>query len=271
MTISPSPLSRRPAILLLIGLLLGGCGGGGDTAPPTAPAPAPAPSLGLPFSIDDLETGDGPVAEDGWLVAIGWTGWLYDPDAADNRGESIGQVSADDPTSFRIGSGQVIPGVDQGVSGMAVGGRRRVVVPPEMGFGASGASGIPGNATLLYEFELAAAAEAAFSATDLVEGDGPAAEAGQTLSVVYRGWFYDLLAEDNKGEMFDSTTAEDPFRFTLGAGQVIQGWDEGVPGMRVGGLRRLVLPHDLAYGTSGNQRIPGYSTLLFEVEILAIE
>ena len=271
MTISHSPLSRRSTILLLTGLLLGGCGGGGDTAPPTAPAPAPAPSLGLPFSIEDLETGDGPVAEDGWLVAIGFTGWLYDPDAADNRGESIGEASAADPTSFRIGSGQVISGVDQGVSGMAVGGRRRVVVPPEMAFGASGTSGIPGNATLLYEFELAAAAEAAFSATDLIEGDGPEAEAEQTLSVVYRGWFYDLLAEDNKGELFDSTTAENPYSFTLGAGQVIPGWDQGVPGMRVGGVRQLVLPHHLAYGTTGSARIPPYSTLLFEVELLAIE
>ena len=276
MTTLRRPLSRlQPRrlapILLAGGLLLAGCGGGGDTSPPTAPAPAPAPSLDLPFSIEELEVGDGAVAVEGWLVAIGWSGWLYDANVADHRGEPIGDAPTDDPTSFRIGSGQVIPGVDQGVSGMAVGGRRSVVVPPDMAFGAAGTNTIPGNATLLYEFELVAADEAAFSATDLVEGDGAVAEAGQSLSVAYRGWLYDLLADENKGELFDSTTAENPFEFTLGVGAVIEGWDQGVPGMRVGGMRRLVLPHDLAYGTTGNSRIPAYSTLLFEVELLAIE
>lgn len=276
MTTLRRPLSRlQPRrlapILLGGGLLLAGCGGGGDTSPPTAPAPAPAPSLDLPFSIEELEVGDGAVAVEGWLVAIGWSGWLYDPNVADHRGEPIGDAPTDDPTSFRIGSGQVIPGVDQGVSGMAVGGRRSVVVPPDMAFGAAGTNTIPGNATLLYEFELVAAGEVPFSATDLVEGDGPVAEAGQALSVAYRGWIYDLLADGNRGDLFDSTTAEDPFQFTLGVGAVIEGWDQGVPGMRVGGMRRLVLPHDLAYGTTGNSRIPAYSTLLFEVELLAIE
>lgn len=244
--------------------------GGGDSSP-VSPTPPAAEPLGLPFSVEDLEEGTGPAAEEGWLVAIAFTAWIYDPDAANNEGTVVGSASAADPAGFRVGIGQVLPGVDQGVLGMHVGGTRRVVVPPELGLGSTGSSTVPPNATLLYEIELLAADAVPFSATDLVVGDGAEAESGQTLSVVYRGWLYDLLAEENKGDLFDSNTEDNPYTFTVGAGAVIEGWDLGIPGMRVGGTRRLVLPHDLAYGTTGNGPIPAYATLLFEVELLAIE
>ncbi len=249
-------------------LLFAACGGGGESPLPTTPEPLP--SLDVPFSTEDLEVGDGPTLEMGWLAAIAYTGWIYDPDASDNRGDVVGSAPVEAPAPFRVGIGQLIPGVDQGILGMRVGGRRRIVVPPDLGFGASGTSGIPGNATLLYEIELLAADEVPFSANDLTAGDGPEAEAGQSLSVVYRGWIYDLLAEENKGDLFDSNTADSPYTFTLGAGTVIEGWERGVPGLRVGGVRRLVIPHELGYGTTASGPIPAYSTLLFEVELLAI-
>ena len=100
--------------------------------------------------------------------------------------------------------------------------------------------------------------------TDLVVGDGAEAVAGQTVVVNYRG----TLAN---GTEFDSSYGRGPFSFPLGGGRVIQGWDEGVAGMRVGGKRKLVIPPDLAYGERGaGGVIPANATLTFEVELLRI-
>ena len=106
-----------------------------------------------------------------------------------------------------------------------------------------------------------------FSTEDLRVGTGQEAMNGDRLSVDYTGWLYDPNAPENKGTEFDSGNIP----FTLGASQVIQGWDRGLLGMRVGGLRRIVIPPDLAYGDSGAPpAIPGDATLLFEVELVSI-
>lgn len=109
-----------------------------------------------------------------------------------------------------------------------------------------------------------------FTVTDLTVGTGQEAMNGDTLSVHYTGWLYDPNATDNKGMQFDSSRARGPFEFTLGAGDVIAGWDQGVLGMRVGGLRLLVIPPEDGYGSRGQGPIPGDATLLFEVELLSI-
>ena len=111
-----------------------------------------------------------------------------------------------------------------------------------------------------------------FSATDLTEGSGATASAGQTVTVAYTGWLYDAGAADNKGTLFDQASAAAPYSFVLGAGQVIAGWDQGVAGMRIGGRRRLVIPPALAYGTggAGGGTIPPNATLIFEVELLGV-
>jgi peptidylprolyl isomerase len=102
------------------------------------------------------------------------------------------------------------------------------------------------------------------SITDLVVGDGPEAVKGELVSVNYRG----TLAS---GKEFDSSYGRGPFSFPLGAGRVIQGWDEGVAGMKVGGKRKLVIPPDLAYGERGaGGVIPANATLTFEVELLKV-
>jgi FKBP-type peptidyl-prolyl cis-trans isomerase FkpA len=100
---------------------------------------------------------------------------------------------------------------------------------------------------------------------DLAEGAGALAEAGQTVAVHYTGWLAD-------GRKFDSSRDRgDPFRFPLGAGRVIRGWDQGVQGMRVGGLRRLTVPPHLGYGAGGaGGVIPPQAILVFEVELLGI-
>ncbi len=104
---------------------------------------------------------------------------------------------------------------------------------------------------------------------DTTVGSGAEAVAGKHVTVHYTGWLYE---NGQAGRKFDSSKdRNDPFVFPLGAGHVIRGWDEGVQGMKVGGVRRLVIPADLGYGARGaGGVIPPNATLLFEVELLAV-
>ena len=111
---------------------------------------------------------------------------------------------------------------------------------------------------------------ASYSQTDLLQGTGTDAQAGKVLSVHYTGWFFNESAPNQKGVQFDSSRGGDPFTFTLGLGSVIAGWDQGVVGMRVGGIRRLVVPPSLAYGGVRSGPIPANATLLFEIELLDV-
>jgi len=108
---------------------------------------------------------------------------------------------------------------------------------------------------------------------ELKSGTDPQIAAAQTAVVNYTGWLYEPTAADNKGKQFDSSlTTGAPFRFKLGAGEVIKGWDQGILGMQAGGRRRLTIPADLAYGDRGAADvIPPGATLVFDVELLAIE
>jgi FKBP-type peptidyl-prolyl cis-trans isomerase FkpA len=112
---------------------------------------------------------------------------------------------------------------------------------------------------------------AAYSSTDLRIGSGATAGAGNTVTVNYTGWLYDSTKTDGKGLEFDSTLGKSPLSFVLGTGSVIAGWDEGIPGMRVGGVRRLVIPPSLGYGESRYASIPPNSTLVFEIELLNVQ
>jgi FKBP-type peptidyl-prolyl cis-trans isomerase len=115
-------------------------------------------------------------------------------------------------------------------------------------------------------------AGAPFSQTDLRAGNGAEAVSGRTVTVNYTGWLYAPTQPEQKGQQFDTSIGRAPFMFVVGAGRVIQGWDRGVPGMRVGGLRRLVIPPDLAYGAQGAPpNIPPNATLVFDVELLAVQ
>ena len=106
--------------------------------------------------------------------------------------------------------------------------------------------------------------------TDVVIGDGAEAKAGMNVSVHYTGWLYDEGAHGNKGAKFDSSRDRgQPFDFPLGAGRVIQGWDQGVAEMKVGGQRTLVIPPGLGYGARGaGGVIPPNATLVFDIELL---
>ena len=99
---------------------------------------------------------------------------------------------------------------------------------------------------------------------DLVVGTGTEATNGRSLRVTYTGWFVN-------GTKFDSNVGQAALSFTLGVGQVIDGWDQGVAGMRVGGKRRLVIGSTLGYGASGSGPIPPNSTLVFDVELVGVQ
>ena len=100
-------------------------------------------------------------------------------------------------------------------------------------------------------------------------GTGPFPKRGQVCVMHYTGWLYQ---SGQKGAKFDSSVDRGkPFEFPLGMGAVIKGWDEGVGGMKVGGKRTLIIPPDLGYGGTPRTGIPAYSTLIFEVELLAVK
>jgi len=215
---------------------------------------------GLKF--DTLVEGDGTLAESGKEVSVHYTGWLTDGTKFDSS------VDRNEPFQFELGRGMVIRGWDEGVAGMKVGGKRKLTIPPQLGYGAQGAGGvIPPNATLVFEVELldVVSDDAALESEDLVEGDGAVAEAGHKVSVHYTGWL-------TNGTKFDSSVDRNqPFEFTLGRGMVIRGWDEGVQGMKIGGKRKLTIPPKLGYGAQGaGGVIPPNAVLVFEVELLEI-
>ena len=111
-----------------------------------------APSVNVPFSTTDLAVGTGAVAAAGNTATVSYTGWLYSTTAADNKGTRFDGGSF----AFRLGTGAVVAGFDQGVTGMRVGGTRRIVIPPNLGYANNPppSSGIPANATLIFEVTL---------------------------------------------------------------------------------------------------------------------
>ncbi|MDP2760503.1 MAG: FKBP-type peptidyl-prolyl cis-trans isomerase [Sideroxyarcus sp.] len=108
--------------------------------------------------------------------------------------------------------------------------------------------------------------------TDRKLGKGAQAAAGRQVAVHYTGWLYDVSAKDNKGKKFDSSHDRGkPIEFPLGAGMVIDGWEQGLTGMKVGGQRTLIIPPHLGYGVQGAAgAIPPNATLIFDVELLGV-
>lgn len=122
---------------------------GGAEAPLTSPPPSA-------FSHTDLVVGSGPEARRGSRLTVHYTGWLYDSSRPDNKGKQFDSSLGSDPFTFRLGAGEVIRGWDQGFEQMKVGGKRRLVIPPDLGYGSMGTPDglIPGNAGLVFEMEL---------------------------------------------------------------------------------------------------------------------
>jgi peptidylprolyl isomerase len=225
----------------------------------------------------DLVEGDGDAPEEGSIVSTGFTIWVQEEDG--NR--FIVSSDGSGPIPFTVGSvDTVFPGWDEGVRTMKVGGKRLLVIPPDLALGPQGGGDIPPEATLVMEIELVEATEpvkmtevdpddytetdSGLKYYDIVEGDGATPEAEQVVIVHYTGWLED-------GTKFDSSVDRgQPFTFPLGTGSVIAGWDEGVATMKVGGKRQLMIPSELAYGDGGSGSIPPGATLIFDVELVDI-
>jgi FKBP-type peptidyl-prolyl cis-trans isomerase len=220
----------------------------------------------------DIEEGTGDPPTTGHTCVVHYTGWLWVNNAKGEKFDS--SVDRGVPFSFHVGDGEVIKGWDEGVLSMKVKGKRELVVPADLAYGDRGAGGvIPPKATLLFEVELLEKWEKTDTGLeyfDTKEGDGAEPKTGQTCVMHYTGWLWQNGA---KGKKFDSSVdREEPLPFSIGRGEVIKGWDEGVASMKVGGKRKLLIPAKLGYGDRGAGRgvIPPKATLLFEVELLKV-
>jgi len=274
-----------------------------DTPAKAAPAPAPAlplePSPDIKFdvpfdgtpvatsktengiAVSDYVLGTGADAVKGGEVEVHYTGYLTDGTVFDTS------VPRKRPFTFELGAGRVIKGWDEGVEGMKIGGKRKLVIPAVLGYGERRAGKIPPNSTLIFTIELLSFTPplpppqplTAFEGKPLTTrkldkglvvvdyklGEGPEATAGDTVSVHYRGTLKD-------GTEFDSSLARPrPLVFPLGQGRVIKGWDTGIAGMKVGGLRKLIIPAELAYGERARGKIPANADLTFTVELMAVK
>lgn len=122
--------------------------------PAAEPAPLQADSSPVAFQKIDRVVGTGKTASAGQIVTVHYTGWLYAPNAPEHHGTQFDSSRGREPFTFRLGSGGVIPGWDQGVDGMKVGGKRTLVIPASLGYGSDGAGPIPPNANLIFDVEL---------------------------------------------------------------------------------------------------------------------
>ena len=237
--------SRFLPVLLVMGLILTGC----DSNDPVED-----------LIIEDITVGTGEEVQAGQVLTVHYV--LTDID-----GRLITSSTIQDrvtPFAFEWGVGAVLEGWDLGLEGMRVGGRRQLTIPPSLAYGNRNVQGIPPNSTLIFDI-LLLHIEGELEIEDIAEGTGAEVTQGATITVNYEGRYIDDTVFDSS---FDRGT---PFSFRLGLGQVISGWEQGLVGMREGGTRRLVIPSDLAYGTTGSPGgIPPLMTLVFDVEIVSV-
>jgi len=258
-------------------------------AQPVAGIRYPAPFDGTPVAtsvtptgikVEDYVVGTGAAAGNGSKIKVHYTGYLTDGSVFDSS------IPRGRPYTLDLGKGRVIKGWDQGLQGMRAGGKRKLTIPPAMGYGDRGKGKIPAGATLVFTLEIVGIAApvpdpqplAIFDGTpvsrdaranglvliDYKLGTGAIARKGDTVQVHYRGTLKD-------GTVFDSSYPKKrPIEFRLGVGRVIKGWDEGIAGMRVGGVRTMQIPAVLGYGARGKGKIPANSDLTFNVELMSV-
>lgn len=230
--------------------------------------------------IEDFAVGTGAAVKAGDEIRVHYTGWTGTGDKFDSS------LDRNKPFTFPFGAGRVIKGWDEGLAGMKVGGKRRLTIPPEMGYGARQAGKIPPNSTLIFAVELLEVVPPlpdpkpaeAFKGTPVrsfkteggtkvdvyAEGTGAVANKGDTVSVHYTGTLDD-------GTEFDSSIPrKKAIEIPIGTGRVIKGWDEGIVGMKVGELRKLTIPAASGYGERAAGKIPPNSRLTFTVELMRV-
>ena len=203
------------------------------------------------------------------FVVVHYTGWLYDVEKGEKGDQFDSSRTRGEPIAFPLGRSMVVQGWEKGLPGMKVGGHRTLLIDPANGYGERGNPPvIPANATLMFDVEIVD-----LPSVEVIvetEGDGAAATAGDQIAVHYTGWLWE---NGETGEKFDSSHDRgQPYRFRLGAGMVIPGWDYGLQGMKAGTKARLIIPWIMAYGANGRPpKIPAKADLCFDVELVEIE
>ena len=213
------------------------------------------------LKIEHLVEGDGASPQAGDYVSVHYVGTLLDGTEFDNSHKRGA------PIEFPIGQGRVIKGWDIGIAQLKVGGKARLTIPPELGYGSRGAGNvITPNATLQFEVELVGTKPAPkIEYIEIEAGTGPMPKRGQRVAVHYVGTLQDGTEFDN------SLNRGQPIAFPLGAGRVIPGWDMGIAMMREGGKATLIIPPELGYGARGaGGVIPPNATLVFDVELVKV-
>lgn len=235
------------------------------------------------LKVKVTEKGTGRQVQKGDKVTAHYTGTLADGKKFDSSKDR------NQPFSFKVGIGQVIPGWDEGFQLLNIGDKATFTIPPQIGYGATGAGGgvIPPNATLIFDVEVIDAVEGPkprpaipfeVAGLDTVRmqsglrfvkvesGNGVKAEQGKYVSVHYTGYLLD-------GKKFDSSVERgEPIEFQLGRGMVIKGWEEGIELMHVGDKMRFIIPSELAYGEKGAPgAIPPNATLIFDCELVDVQ
>ncbi len=230
---------------------------------------------GVAFAI--LEQGQGPALTDEMRVSLHYTAYLEEDHTVFDSSRQ-----RDEPISFILGRNMVIAGWEEALPNLQVGDKARLWVPYHLAYGEEGRGPIPPLADLVFDVEVLEAemieAPEPYDITGLdtletdtglqlyivQEGYGDKPLHGNILTVHYSGYLSD-------GTLFDSSVQRSvPFRFVLGTGQVLRGWDEGFLELKKGAKARLIIPPHLAYGQRGAGPIPPSETLIFDVELIDI-
>jgi FKBP-type peptidyl-prolyl cis-trans isomerase len=246
------------------------------------------------ISVADTIEGIGNTTYPGEKVTIQYVGYDYETGK-----KFVSSWDQGKPYTFTLGKGEVINGWEEGLDGLEGGDRRELVLPADQTKGPY-PPGIPEGKAVVFVIEPVPSAPPKGGKSpkskpkpkpkpttdktkpkvevpkgappknlvikDLEKGKGPSAKAGDEVTVHYVGVLY------KNGKQFDASwDRNEPFSFELGTGAVIAGWEQGIEGMKVGGRRELIIPPDLAYGSEGGGTIPPNSTLIFVVDLTAVE
>jgi len=229
--------------------------------------------------VAEYVEGEGPTPQKGDIVKVVYTARYVDGKQFDSY------LDRDNPYVFRVGMGQVLEGLDEGVSTMRAGGRRVLVLPPHLAFGHEGRPGVvPEDAWVEFDVELLAIEpgppapipwnDAGYDIVDtptglqyidFVVGEGPAPQIGQHAIVDYNAFLDD-------GTCFDTTSYRNrPIEFEIDPKRLIPGYLEGLLTMRVGGRRKLIIPPDLGYGEKGfGKTVPPNATLVYDIVLVDV-
>ena len=198
---------------------------------------------------EDLVVGTGTEAAEGYFVQFRYAGKLQD-------GTDIGT----DSLEVALGDGSLIEGLERGLLGMQEGGLRRITVPPGLAFGRRGTAEIPPHSTLVFDVTMKRVGGSnGLYIQEVQAGTGDEAARGNLATVAYVGSLMD-------GTVFDQGS----FSFTIDGGGVIEGFNRGVKGMKMGGKRLVIIPPSLGYGSRSTGSIPPFSTLVFEITLTRV-